>query len=211
MVADGMGGANAGEVAAETAIRYMQDVFLSEAKNVLGGEEERKMRYWFENAHQEILQLSFSKAEFRGMGSTLVAIWLKNDKAHIVWCGDSRCYLYRNSLRLLTEDHSLVNDYVRRGLISLEASRKHPSKHVLTQVLGDESNQIRPDSLTIDLVDKDMFMLCSDGLNNMLPDDKIAKIIEKGDNICQNLFSDALNAGGSDNISIIIVEVKKKA
>jgi protein phosphatase len=114
-------------------------------------------------------------------------------------------------LRLLTEDHSLVNDYVRRGLISLETSRKHPSKHVLTQVLGDESNQVKPDSLTIDLVEKDIFMLCSDGLNNMLTDEKIAKVVEKGDDISQNLLSDALIAGGNDNISIITIEVKKKA
>jgi protein phosphatase len=145
------------------------------------------------------------------MGSTLVAIWLKNDKAHIVWCGDSRCYLYRNNLRLLTEDHSLVNDYVRRGLISLEASRKHPSKHVLTQVLGDESNQVRPDSLTIELVENDIFLLCSDGLNNMLSDEKIANVIENGANMSENLLTHALHSGGNDNISIIIIEVKKKA
>jgi protein phosphatase len=209
LVADGMGGANAGEIAADIAVTALQS-YLSSTD--FENDEEVFMKTGLWEAHKEILSRAFHSPELRGMGTTAVLLWLKSDFAHISWCGDSRCYLLRdNELSLLTDDHTLVNEHLKNGLIEKNSVANHPQRHVLTQVLGDESGKVFPGYSKISLSENDLFLLCSDGLNSMLEDDKIAEICRKDGNITQNLLNAALSAGGSDNITLICASIKKKA
>ncbi len=209
LVADGMGGANAGEVAADLAASYVIHKF--QGKLPEKGNEGDFLTDIFKEAHAEIVRQSVLQQEWRGMGTTLVLLWIRDNFAHIVWCGDSRCYLLRHEqLRLLTSDHTVVNDYLKRGIISEEFAKKHPKRNILLQVLGDESGMIRPDYFCTETQPGDNFLLCSDGLNGMLSDEEIEKIYNDNQQTAENLLKAALDAGGSDNVTLITCNLQKK-
>jgi protein phosphatase len=209
LVAYGMGGANAGEVAADLAASYVIHKF--QGKLPEKGNEGEFLTDIFKEAHAEIVRQSVLQQEWRGMGTTLVLLWIRDNFAHIVWCGDSRCYLLRHEqLRLLTSDHTVVNDYLKRGIISEEFAKKHPKRNILLQVLGDESGMIRPDYFCTETQPGDNFLLCSDGLNGMLSDEEIEKIYNDNQQTAENLLKAALDAGGSDNVTLITCNLQKK-
>jgi protein phosphatase len=209
LVADGMGGANAGEVAADLAASFVIHKF--QGKLPEKGNEGVFLTDIFKDAHAEIVRQSVLQQEWRGMGTTLVLIWIRDNSAHIVWCGDSRCYLFRHEqLRLLTSDHTVVNDYLKRGIITEEFAKKHPKRNILLQVLGDESGMIRPEYFCTEAQPGDNFLLCSDGLNGMISDEEIEKICNENQNPAENLLAAALQAGGSDNVTIITCKLQKK-
>lgn len=219
-IADGMGGTNAGEVAAEIAINTVRSVADDFSKKTGAEPINKQLEKIILNAHQNIL--SALNEENSGMGTTLVLGLLKKNKIYVAWCGDSRVYKYSYNqigptnkydlphLQLLTHDHSLVWDMVKKGKLDVSAARSHELSNVITQSLGDISRNPSPESAIFNISPGDKILICSDGLNSMLPDEYIQELLSHEESIeaVGNSLIDAANiAGGHDNISIILGEI----
>lgn len=213
VVADGMGGAQAGEVAAALAIQAVKQTFVPEAiRDAIDSEEHIKslLRQAVINADDAIINHATNNPDTMGMGTTIVICWFLHDKAYIIWCGDSRCYVYHphNGLTLLTKDHSLVQEMVDNGQISEKEAFNHPDSNIITRVLGDLDRDIEPDIVIYDISPGDTFVLCTDGLCGYCHNDSIERCIT--DNYTDSprateaLFKLAMDAGGYDNICIIV-------
>lgn len=212
VVADGMGGANAGEVASEIAVNTIREVFSAGAlEEALQCDD--TARQFIENAvrtaDDNIYKHSKTDEKTRGMGTTIVLCWIVGDKAYITWCGDSRCYVFNEGrLTSLSKDHSYVQELVDKGRLSQEEARKHPYSNIITRCLGDVSQRAIPDTHIHTLRDGDIFLICSDGLCGLCDDKEIASVIDqyKDDIVaCKNkLISAALSAGGYDNVTVAL-------
>ena len=202
VVADGMGGAQAGEVASQMLVETVKD-FLS--KSPLYNENVLSQAILLANS--KILNLARQNANYHGMGTTATILSLDDKIAYFAHVGDSRIYRLRNnSLTQLTQDHSYVETLVRRGEITPEEARVHPMKNVLTQAVGAVEN-ISVDTANFPVESGDTFLLCTDGLTNMVDDDSIKNILQSALNPADALIDAALKAGGRDNISVIVVGV----
>ncbi|MCR2820771.1 Stp1/IreP family PP2C-type Ser/Thr phosphatase [Lederbergia panacisoli] len=208
IVADGMGGHQAGEVASSIAVNKLQELW-SNADGISTPESAEK---WFMEkvtiVNREIYDHSRNHKECEGMGTTLVAAICTDTFATIVNIGDSRCYLLNESgFNQLTEDHSLVNELIKAGQISPEDAELHPRKNVLLNVMGTESN-IDMDITSITFEEGNKLLLCSDGLSNKVTSAEMLTILT--DDTDLNEMADALvqlanHYGGEDNISLAIV------
>jgi protein phosphatase len=218
MVLDGIGGHLAGEVASklglntikENVIRSKKDKPLADNQNL-----SREVQILNESlllANQIIYEAANSQPEYFGMGTTVASLLLGRENIAIAHVGDSRIYLIReNSIERLTEDHSLVMEQLKRGIISAEEAEKSEMKNIITRALGAEE-------LLIPTVDElipfnnDLFLICSDGLTDLVTDDEILEIILKSrhlfDQAVQNLIDKANVKGGKDNITAILVNIK---
>ncbi len=178
VVADGMGGTNAGEVASAIAIETVKSFFASERLTPDVVRSEATRRAYLERLVVEADRAIKSEAkrnpECEGMGSTIVLLWLCGGEASVAWCGDSRAYLYREALglRQITKDHSYVQELVDKGMITEEIAFDHPMNNIITRSLGDPGKQAQPDSTTLKVGKGDILMLCSDGLCGVLRDRK---------------------------------------
>lgn len=208
VVADGMGGHAGGGVASSISVdtihRYFAD---SRDPNLLPSE---RFLSAIREANLEIAGKGASDKRYRGMGTTIVALLIDGMIANVAHVGDSRAYIIRDaSIRQITSDHSLVNQYVGTGLITKEQAKRHPLKNVLTRALGMSEN-IDVDINSLQIEPDDIFILCSDGLTNMIEDEDILNtVISCGDDIplaCRSLVDLANNKGGEDNISVVIVK-----
>lgn len=220
LVADGMGGHAAGEVASRVATDEILRAFKDSPNDV----DETWPEHWDTDlsatanlmvdsivaGHHRVTMAMNKDADLKGMGTTVVvAVHLPNEgKLVICHVGDSRAYRYRNGgLRLLTSDHSWVHEQVEAGFLSEEAARNHPLKNVVTQALGGNSEP-KVDVWEDEIVDADVYLLCSDGLNSMLTDDEIAAVLETGGSLedtCGRLIAEANERGGNDNISVVLL------
>ncbi|MFB9770559.1 Stp1/IreP family PP2C-type Ser/Thr phosphatase [Lactiplantibacillus modestisalitolerans] len=210
IVADGIGGHQGGDVASEMAVSHMGYRFENtdfdqpdDAVKWLSAEVQDENRHIIEKAQE------FS--DLKGMGTTMVAVILFNEDFLMANIGDSRGYLYRDgALHQLTEDHSLVNELVKRGEISAEQARKHPQKNIITRTLG-ISPDADIDTNLFPMQPGDQLLLCSDGLTNMVSDDQLATVLKDGNQTatekCETLIKLANAAGGLDNITALIVAV----
>jgi len=202
VVADGMGGAQAGEVASQMLVETVKE-FLSETPPY----NEQILSQAILLANRKILNLARQNPNYLGMGTTATILSLDDRKAYFAHVGDSRIYRLRNNfLEQLTEDHSYVETLVRRGEITPEEARVHPMKNVLTQAVGVVEN-ISVDTANFPVESGDTFLLCTDGLTNMVDDENISKILQGASNPADALIDAALRAGGRDNISVIVVGV----
>ena len=208
LVADGMGGHTAGQVASQLAadasfraIRALEGSSVSPAE---------KLRQAVACANREIFEEAERKPELTGMGTTLVALYASADRMALAHVGDSRAYLLRaGQIRRLTDDHSLVGDLLRRREISETAARGHPHRHVLTRALG-VRRQVEPDLAEITPQVGDVFVLCSDGLTTHLVDSEIEAFAgREGDLqvICDDLVDQANQRGGEDNTTVALVRI----
>ncbi len=211
ILADGMGGAKAGEKASQLAIKTIRDyVRLNFIKIERTKEEiEEVIRKAMVEANKQIFELSMEYKEFNGMGTTVVVVLIYRGRIYIGHIGDSRVYRLRQSvLRQLTKDHSYVQELVRQGTITIEEAKDHPQKNVLLKALGCDRD-IVPDVITKGFVKGDIILLCSDGLTNMVDDKNIYEIIMKNTSdlkvACKLLIDTANDNGGVDNISAIII------
>jgi PPM family protein phosphatase len=207
VVADGMGGHRAGDTASRLACETLVTGFY-DMKKPLARDE---VTVWLEKAAAEantnIFEYQKVHPECRGMGTTLTAALSTADFTAYANAGDSRIYIYgENELRQVTEDHSLVEELVRRGEISVEEAEKHPQKHVLTRALGTEKT-IMVDTGIIEWQEKDTILLCSDGLTNKLPAEEIEEVLQKYSimEIPGLLIDKANERGGEDNITAAAV------
>ena len=205
MVADGMGGAQAGEIAS----RMCAEAFAQ--ADLIGPAATDVLRETIRVANSRILERSRSDPDAAGMGTTVTAAFMDEGGtiafAHV---GDSRAYLLRDgSLQRLSDDHSLVGELVRKGELSETDAEHHPQRSVITRALGtDESVEV--DTFEVRAEDGDVFLLCSDGLNTMVPEPSIADIMSGGDAaaaIARDLVRAALAGGGEDNVTAIVFRI----
>ena len=208
LLADGMGGHNAGEVASKLAVDAAH-VSIKERIGTIASDEEilHALNAAVMKAHEAIKNKVASDITLRGMGTTLVVLVTKNEKAYICHAGDSRAYLMRDNLEQLTKDHTVGDSWVEQGLMTRE--QVPPQQwHMLTQAVGSGDYPV-PDKITIELKPGDILLLCSDGLTDLLTDEEIAVILTKDNNeineIADSLVAEANNRGGRDNISLILL------
>ena len=203
VVADGMGGAQAGEVASQMLVDTVKQ-FLS--KNTPPWDE-KLLSQAILLANDKILNRARLNPELRGMGTTATILSIDGGKAYFAHVGDSRLYLLRNDyFAQITEDHSYVETLVRQGEITHEEARIHPMKNVLIQAVG-AVPEIEIDAANFSVQSGDIFLLCTDGLTNMVEDELIAKILLSASNPADALVDAALKAGGKDNVSVIVAGV----
>lgn len=203
VVADGMGGASAGEVASQMLVETVKS-FLS--RNPAPWDE-KILSQAILLANDKILNRARLNEEYRGMGTTATILSLDGGKAYFAHVGDSRLYLLRNNyFAQITEDHSYVETLVRNGEISHDEARSHPMRNVLTQAVG-AMPELEIDAANFSVQSGDIFLLCTDGLTNMVEDELIAKILLGAPNPADALIEAALSAGGKDNISVIVAGV----
>jgi serine/threonine protein phosphatase PrpC len=205
LVCDGMGGHAAGQIASELTAKTFIDVYLnhpaSDAQVAMAGAVGAANRF--------VLDVARAVPSRRGMGTTLSGLILLQDRAYTVQVGDSRIYRSRNGeMATLTHDHTWVDEAIRLGTLTPEEAETHPYKHVLTRAVGTEA-EVNPDIESHDVQVGDVFMLCSDGLLNHVPDDQIAEVMRSAapSEMAWKLVGMALLGGGSDNITVIVVRV----
>jgi serine/threonine protein phosphatase PrpC len=171
VVADGMGGAQAGEVASQIAIEVFEQG-LSDA-----GSAEERLAQRVREANSKIHEKSLAEHGREGMGTTITAVWLEDSLASIAHVGDSRAYLFRDGdLRRLTQDHTLVDELVRRGKLTEEQAAEHPQRSIITRALGPEPD-VDVDTVTYEVRPGDVLLLCSDGLTAMVSEDRVSEIM----------------------------------
>jgi serine/threonine protein phosphatase PrpC len=218
VVCDGMGGGAAGEVASSLAV----DAFLAQLeqtkleKTPAADDVTEAVEQAIQHANSLVLQRSRLSPEFRGMGTTLVALWLRRAQFngathHAAWvahAGDSRCYRFRDdTLSALTSDHSLVEQQVRLGQLTPEEAEHSNMRHVITRAVGVDP-QLDPDIAVTDALAGDLFLLCSDGLTLEVPQARIADVLRREGQVedaCRALVAEARSQGGRDNITCVLV------
>lgn len=214
IIADGMGGHQAGDVASGMATSLIRQRW--EKRD--GGFHPQEVEGWLADAissvNKEIFNYGKNREECLGMGTTIVLAVCLDDFATIAHIGDSRCYLLNeNGFRQVTEDHSLVNELVRVGQITKNDAEHHPRKNVLLKALGTEEH-VKADIRTIEWEDGNALLLCSDGLSNKLDDEELGDILEAGHSLehAGNLLVNLANErGGEDNISLALVRAEQAA
>lgn len=208
LVADGMGGHRAGQVASEMAA----EASIRAVEALQGAEVSlaEKLRHAVACANREIHTAAHHEPELRGMGTTLVAVLLGEERLALAHVGDSRAYLVRNErIRLLTDDHSVVGELLRRQQISEAAAREHPHRHVLTRALGVRKTAV-PDLAEMTPQPGDAVLMCSDGLTAHLRDTEILEYVlsvEEPQAACDRLVEAANERGGIDNVTVLIVRI----
>ena len=219
VVADGMGGMNAGEVASEIAINTIRDFFSPEniTEKVLESKVciESFMKNSIVEADKAIKKTAKEYPEHKGMGTTIVIAWLIGDALYVAWCGDSRAYLYNRvaGIKQISKDHSFVQTLVDKGKINADDAFDYPDSNIVTRCLGDGSQIARPDTLShpITVHNNDIILLCTDGLSGMIRDHEIQQVIaEHEDNMsdcCDKLIEAACEAAGEDNVTVALCQI----
>lgn len=218
IVADGMGGHSAGEIASKIAVNVISDYFQGENKFTSNYDHPHspttsKLNSALRLANVAVFEAGQSSPQLKGMGTTIAAALMIGNKLSIAHIGDSRVYLIRsNNIEQLTDDHSIVNEQFRRDIITKEEAANSNIKNLLTKALG-ISPEAEAELNELTLFDGDILLLCSDGLNTMLTDESILKIIslaKRPIDACELLIDAANKKGGKDNITVIVGYIKKK-
>lgn len=208
VVADGMGGHKAGDFASSFAVQILLHTILEdENQNPI-----KIIRNAVEEANRKVLEAAKQHAEMEGMGTTMVLVTIVDDYAYVANVGDSRLYLIEDKILQITKDHSLVEEMVRRGLITKEEAKTHPDKNIITRVLG-IGPEVEVDFFDIHLKENSTLLLCSDGLSNMVSDDDIWRITNTSRDLRETgmrLVSLANENGGKDNIAVVLVQPDTK-
>ncbi len=223
VVADGMGGHAAGEVASRVAVDA-----IAEFVELTGGNQEitwpfglddsisyegNRLKTAVRHANSRVLEATRESAEYEGMATTVAAVLVDGDVANLAHVGDSRIYVWSaGEITLLTRDHSWVNEQIENGAISPEQARSHPLRNVVTRALGGRSDLV-VDIESRRMAEGDMLLLCSDGLTTMVPDDEIARVLgeSEGDvaDAVQALVGLANERGGEDNITVVLLKFEE--
>lgn len=223
IVADGMGGHMAGEIASRISVETFAENFNrslkgktkktsynKKADNLTSIHIKELLSGSIQIANREVFNKAVSKSEYYGMGTTFTGCYIQEYKVYIIHVGDSRLYVKRGSeFKLLTSDHTIVGELFRRGEISYDDTFNHPQRNYLTKVLG-VAEDVDPDFSSHEILPEDIILICSDGLNSMLKDEEISSIIDKYRNahdIAKNLIKGAIKKGGLDNITVIVIKI----
>jgi len=203
IVADGMGGHNAGDYASKHAIeRIVEEVESSKDSPV------ETLERAIQSANRYIRIKSRENEEMNGMGTTVVAATITDDVMYVANVGDSRLYIINSGIRQITVDHSLVEEMVRMGGINREQAREHQDKNIITRAIGAE-DELKIDFFQVKLEKGDFILLCSDGLTNMIEDEEIRMLLLGQRDIvskAETLVAAANRNGGKDNITVVLIE-----
>src|ERR1700722_18266311 len=206
VVADGMGGAQAGEVASQIAVEVFQ------GGPPEGGSPEERLAGCAQVANQRIYEVSRTDDERAGMGTTLTAVYVDDNDLAVAHVGDSRAYLFRDGeLGRLTQDHTLVEELLKRGKLTEEQAAEHPQRSIITRALGIDP-QVEVDTWTYAARAGDVVLMCSDGLTSMINEEQIAGILEQEpalDRAADRLIDAANEAGGRDNITVVMFRLEE--
>ena len=207
-IADGMGGAQAGEVASRLAAAA-----LRETEAAAGGEQ--RIFELIQEANRRVYDRSNSDPNTSGMGTTMTVALVEGGSVAFGHVGDSRAYLIRDGrMEQLTEDHSLVNELMKSGKLSREEAEMHPQRSVITRAVGTDPD-VDVDTFTVQVQTSDLFLLCSDGLTDVVSEDEILELIERERNDIERalraLVKEANRAGGEDNITVLAFEIADEA
>lgn len=208
VVADGMGGHQAGDVASQLAV----DTVVSELQSIHHGlsveQCEEAVREAIDKANTTIYRLGTSEGKYLGMGTTIVVAVAHHEVAIVGHIGDSRAYRWKDgTIMQITEDHTLVNELFKSGQITYEESLAHPRKHVVSRALGTDETETA-DIQRLEWGEGEMLLLCSDGLTNLVSDEQIAETLRKGEQLdrkAERLIQYALQAGGDDNVTVVLL------
>ncbi len=210
LIADGMGGCNAGEIASSCAVEGFLAHFWKEMTHAEAEDIPDLLTGAVVAANRAVFAKSNSRKEFAEMGTTLVAAAVREGKLYVAHVGDSRAYLFRKrELQRLTTDHSYVMELLKSGSITKEEAATHPKRNVITRAVGIRST-VETDIVIRSVQPKDIILLCTDGLSGMLQDQEMAKLLNKRttlDKKAEILIEEANRHGGQDNISLILVEI----
>lgn len=211
ILADGMGGHLAGEIASKESADYLYTLFSqwSPSEDITVESAKKFFRDAFIKVNAWIYDKGEQEAELKGMGTTLCSLFLNKSWAVLAHVGDSRIYRFRESkLEQLTEDHSLVSELISLGAMKSEESETFPYKHILTRAIGTHP-KVEPTLTVVQTEPFDLFLLCSDGMSNYAAPEQIEEILQKRIPLArkgQNLVDLALEQGGGDNITLILVQ-----
>lgn len=204
IVADGMGGHNAGDYASRYAVEtVVEEIGTSFEKNPV-----KILGKAIEKANRHIRELAREEAAYNGMGTTIVVATCMGRYLEVANVGDSRLYVAGDTIKQITQDHSLVEEMVRMGGIDRASARNHPDKNIITRAIG-ARDYIEADFFNLELQQRDIVLLCSDGLTNMVDDETIHQILTGDGSLkekAEELVRTANHNGGKDNISVIVIE-----
>lgn len=214
LLADGMGGYQAGEVASDIATSTVMSSMQAAMQHAPAGGQKRRLREYLETAvaraNQAVYNVGMAVPECHGMGTTLVAGLFDNNQLMVAHIGDSRLYRWRaGELALLTEDHSVLQEQINAGLMNQDEARHSHLRNLLTRALGTDA-EVELDINVFDVCPEDLYLLCSDGLTDMLTDLEIAEILDDDmglDTVAEALIKAANHQGGRDNISVLLCRV----
>jgi PPM family protein phosphatase len=223
VVADGMGGHAAGEVASKVAVDSINEFVC-----LTGGDEEitwpfgldenisydgNRLKTAIRHANRKVLEATKEKSEYEGMATTVAAVLVDGDMANIGHVGDSRIYLFsEGALSLLTSDHSWVNEQIQSGVISPDQARSHPLRNVVTRALGGKTD-LAVDMQVRKMKPGEILLLCSDGLTTMVPDEEIEQVLKENEvdlkGAADALVDTANEHGGEDNITVVLLQFQE--
>lgn len=205
IVADGMGGHNAGDLASRLAVNTIVEVIAASQEKEL----EDMFEAAIELANRKVYDHACRNPELEGMGTTVVAATCSDGMLFVASVGDSRLYVVgRHGMKQVTRDHSWVEEMVRRGGLGKEEARNHPDRNIITRAVGAEE-KVKPDFFRVELKEGDMVLMCTDGLTNMLEDEEIRMALDGARDLveqAETLVRRANENGGRDNISVILIQ-----
>ncbi len=208
VVCDGMGGANAGNIASEAAAKIISDYIIkSYSPKMNTNSVEKLLRAAIDSANTEVYELAKSDPSYHGMGTTAVAAIVCDNLAHIVHVGDSRAYLCTaDMLEQMTVDHSMVQTMLERGEISEDEAKSHPKKNIITRAIGAERTVFSDYSIAIK-PENNILLLCTDGLTNFVSEETIFEILKNNipEVATDKLVSLANEGGGGDNVTVVLI------
>ncbi len=205
LVADGMGGHKAGDMASkytvESFVRLVNETSQKDPILILSDN--------IKTANTMLLKKAEESEDYKGMGTTFVGATINDNVLRVVNVGDSRLYIISNDIKQITRDHSYVEEMIMRGQIDRKQARTHEKKNIITRAIGAEAT-VEPDMFTVDVQKGDKILMCTDGLSNMIEDADILKIVKESNDIdeaVKELVITANENGGTDNISVLMVEI----
>jgi PPM family protein phosphatase len=210
LLADGMGGHRAGEIAAKKAVEVIEELFLKEKSTTKLETLETKLHQAIIKANQDIFEMSHSEPGFRGMGTTLCSLHIQNNKALVGHVGDSRIYRYRkDTLTQLTNDHSLISDLIKTQHVEEDEPIPSPHRNIITKALGPASF-VEPEIESYTIEPGDVFLLCSDGLSDYVSERRMKKVLSRDLSLemkTRYFVSLAKQRRSQDNITLILVQI----
>ena len=215
VIADGVGGGNAGEIASRTAVSQIASYIVDHPIEETG--DKYRIASYFQNCLERvnghIFEMANKYTANHGMATTIVVVYAEREKAYIANVGDSRAYLFRDGqLTQLTEDHTYVNTLVKAGLLTEEEAKVDERKNVITKAMGAEP-EVEPDFFQVDIMPGDIILMCTDGLYDEVSEEEIVQVIQKQRSMsdtCSELVQRANENGGRDNITVITLRVTEE-
>ncbi|WP_270171984.1 Stp1/IreP family PP2C-type Ser/Thr phosphatase [Paenibacillus sp. SYP-B4298] len=209
IVADGMGGHQAGDVASQLAVQTFRESLPAEQLDLAGGQVQELIAGAIHQANAVVYDVAAQNEQYHNMGTTVVAAVADGQQAVIAHIGDSRAYkVSEQSITQLTDDHTLVNELAKSGQISAQEAANHPHRNVLIRALGTDA-QVEVDVQTLEWAPGELLLLCSDGLSNMVSEQQMQRTLLGGEgnleDKAQQLVELALQAGGDDNITVVLL------